>query len=1092
MATYRLVRKLAAGGMAEVFLAKVVGAEGFEKPVAVKRILPSLVQDQEFVELFLREAKLTVSLQHANVVQVFDLGCSRGQYYMVMEFVDGENLRALQRAAAAQQVPMGLREVCFIVQQVAEGLAYAHEKLDSAGRPLNIIHRDINPSNVMVAVSGEVKLADFGIAKAANVQSGTQVGVVKGKVGYLAPEQVRGGAVDQRADLFLLGLLLYELLSGQQLFSGPDYFQILRSISTFDVKTVVPVPGVPAPLWSIVARALAPDPVARFQRARDVSDALQNFLFDHRLRVGPQDVARLFARCFPERGSSLEGGAPVESRGEEIRLGAEGASPPAGSHALPMRSPTRTELPRPVPQMQTPPQMSGTREHVAASAVVGTKTVAIRTNTRPELQRPAVSSSLNMATGVEPGRRLTPVPLPQQPAVEVSRRISLPTRSNSAGTHPALPTRVNTGVTHSVLPPRSSSASSQIAQLAALRPRPSVRRRLGELLLLAGKISEAQLLGMLERQRREGGKLGERLVAEGIVSDEDVVSAISEQLGLPFIAEHQLRTLPVPTPLLSLLPLEHAERFEAVPLTLQGKELICAMREPQNLERLDELQFRTGYAVRGILASEGAIRRTIGRFYRGEEAPVGPEWNNLMKVSPSEVQQGVTPFADKHTRTRERVLDEEAFTASHSQAEPQTATQLVPQPAPQPVAQPAPQAPAPAPMPTRAPPRSLARTLLVVADDAEQRDAAVRLFSRQGVAAAGSSSAEAERAVALGGIEVALIAGDTMTDTPALVARLMTAAPTMEVRVLPSLAEALGGEAGPLGRAARLHARVLDAALAALGGAGVQGAALAKLARRVAIRLGAGRAEAERASAAAYATACAARLEGKERFARPSCEAVRAVLGRDAGELASLVGVCAEDNTPAANAGRGTLALTAATALMEVLGTDSPTPDAASRALVKLREEGRVPPNALEALAAEVAELVLGDSASNTVVLAEPDPARSATLQARFLADGVRVLLADSAARARQLLAQGAHALVMAANLPDSQGAALTVSLRGEATTAELPIFVLAPPEDPGLVEAGLDAGADDVLTYPVNPDVLAAKVRRALQPRRSLAVAAS
>ena len=123
MATYRLIRKLAAGGMAEVFLAKVMGAEGFEKPVAVKRILPSMAQDREFVELFLREAKLTVCLQHANVVQVFDLGALESQYYMVMEFVEGENLRALQRGGAAHGVPLGLREVCFIVQQVTEGLA---------------------------------------------------------------------------------------------------------------------------------------------------------------------------------------------------------------------------------------------------------------------------------------------------------------------------------------------------------------------------------------------------------------------------------------------------------------------------------------------------------------------------------------------------------------------------------------------------------------------------------------------------------------------------------------------------------------------------------------------------------------------------------------------------------------------------------------------------------------------------------------------------------------------------------------------------------------------------------------------------------
>ncbi len=176
---------------------------------------------------------------------------------------------------------------------------------------------------------------------------------------------------------------------------------------------------------------------------------------------------------------------------------------------------------------------------------------------------------------------------------------------------------------------------------------------------------------------------------------------------------------------------------------------------------------------------------------------------------------------------------------------------------------------------------------------------------------------------------------------------------------------------------------------------------------------------------------------------------------------------------------------------MEALGKGPPTPDEASRALVRLREEGHVPATALEALAAEVAELVLGDSTSPTIVLAEPDPARSATLQARFLADGVRVLLADSAARVQELLSGSASALVLGSHLPDGEAAALTRLLRSAAPTAQLPIFVLAPPEHPGVVEAGLDAGADDVLTYPVNPDVLAAKVRRALQSRRSLTAVA-
>ena len=184
------------------------------------------------------------------------------------------------------------------------------------------------------------------------------------------------------------------------------------------------------------------------------------------------------------------------------------------------------------------------------------------------------------------------------------------------------------------------------------------------------------------------------------------------------------------------------------------------------------------------------------------------------------------------------------------------------------------------------------------------------------------------------------------------------------------------------------------------------------------------------------------------------------------------------------NASRAALALAAAMALMEVLGTASPTPDAASsRARPKLREDGQVPANALEALAAEVAELVLGDSASHTLVLAEPDPARSATLQARFLADGMPGAAGRLDGARPRAAGGGEPGAGGGLALPDGEAAALTRSLRAEAPTAELPIFILAPPEDPGLVEAGLDAGADDVLTYPVNPDVLAAKLRRALQP---------
>ena len=997
MATYRLIRKLAAGGMAEVFLAKVVGAEGFEKPVAVKRILPSMAQDREFIELFLREAKLTVCLQHANVVQVFDLGSRDGQYYMVMEFVEGENLRAVQRGALVSQVPLGLREVCFIVQQVTEGLAYAHGRMDAAGRPLNIIHRDINPSNVMVASSGEVKLADFGIAKAANAQSGTQVGVVKGKAGYLAPEQVKGADVDQRADLFLIGLLLYELLAGRQLFGGADYFQTLRDIAQFDVKGLVPVPGVPAALWSIVTRALAPEPAARFHRARDISDALQNFLFDHRLRVGPQDVSALFGRCFPLRRSPLEGS--TESRGEEIRLGSD------------------TGLQRPAPltsERLRPPFLGGSRPSMPGAA---SRQVTESHRALPALVVPA-------------GSRAATTPLPLGP------------RPGASGTSPVLgvPTRV-------------------------MRP---TRRKLGEMLLGCGKLSEAQLHDALERQKRSGGLLGELLIEQGLVSDEDVVRALSGQADIPFVSDESLRTMPVPATLLSLLPVEKAERLDVVPVAQHAKELVCAMREPRDLARLDELKFITGCPVRGIYATGGAIRQAIGRFYRGEDFDKLEDWLPIVvgaEVSPSEPE-----------RSRERMLDASSFESS-----PPVAT--LPRPAPV-----TPRVAAP-----RCVPASLARIMLVVSDDVELREAAVRLLSCQGVAVAGSGAADVEKAVALGGTEVALVAADTVPDAGALVTRLMAVAPGVEVRVLPSLAEALGGEAGPLGHAVRLHARVVDAALAALGGVGVQGAVLARLARRVALRMGAGRAEAERASAVAYALALAAHQESQGGFTRPSCEALRAILGRDAGELAGLIGAITRDAPPLPEtAGKAALALAATVALFEAVGPTMLSATAASHSLVRLRVQGQLPAAALEALSAEVMELVLGEGAAHTVVLAEPNVARASALQARFLADGVRVVLADSAAHAQVLLAQGSQALVVASCLPDGDGATLTRSLRSNEALASLPIFVLAPAEDPRLVEAGLDAGADDVLTYPINPDVLAAKLRRALQPRRAMPTALS
>ncbi|HET9452111.1 MAG TPA: serine/threonine-protein kinase, partial [Aggregicoccus sp.] len=325
MATYRLIRRLATGGMAEVFLAMEQGAQGVERPVALKRLLPALAQERELVALFLREAELTLALRHEHLVQTLALGEHAGLPFMVLELVDGENLRTLQEAAHARGVALGLGEACLVVQQVAEGLAHAHACTDGEGAPLHLVHRDVNPANVLLSAAGEVKLTDFGIAKVANAQGSTQLGRVKGKSGYVSPEQILRGELDQRSDVFLLGLLLHELLAGRPLFAAPDYFVALRAIAHFDVQALPPLPGVPEALWQLVTRALAPDPAARFQRAQELADALRAFLAVHAPGVGRRELAALFGRVFPARRSPLALG---EDPGVEQPSGVD---PPLGA-----------------------------------------------------------------------------------------------------------------------------------------------------------------------------------------------------------------------------------------------------------------------------------------------------------------------------------------------------------------------------------------------------------------------------------------------------------------------------------------------------------------------------------------------------------------------------------------------------------------------------------------------------------------------------------------------------------------------------------------------------------------------------------------
>ncbi|RYZ78767.1 MAG: serine/threonine protein kinase, partial [Proteobacteria bacterium] len=214
---YLLLEKLASGGMAEVYLAKSVGAVGVNKFVAVKRILPQYSQSREYIDMFKEEAKIAVNLNHGNVVSIYDFGVEHEQFYLVMEYVEGRNLRQIINEMKKSNVQFSTDQIVFIMKEVAAGLDHAHRCIDgSTGRPLNITHRDMSPQNIMVSFEGETKIIDFGIAKAETQVEATKAGTLKGKFGYMSPEQADGMPIDLRTDIFSLGIVLWELLANDR------------------------------------------------------------------------------------------------------------------------------------------------------------------------------------------------------------------------------------------------------------------------------------------------------------------------------------------------------------------------------------------------------------------------------------------------------------------------------------------------------------------------------------------------------------------------------------------------------------------------------------------------------------------------------------------------------------------------------------------------------------------------------------------------------------------------------------------------------------------------------------------------------------
>ncbi len=367
---YYLLDRINVGGMAEVFRAKAYGVEGFERLLAVKRILPNIAEDKEFISMFIDEAKIAVQLQHANICQIFDLGKVEESYFIALEFVAGKDLRALfdrcKQRPEGGSVTMPVAQACFVTMKMCEGLDYAHNKKDQSGKDLHLVHRDVSPQNIIVSYDGEVKLIDFGIAKSVGKASKTQAGILKGKFGYMSPEQVRGLPLDRRSDVFSVGIVLYELLTGERLFTGETDFSTLEKVrnveilppSTYNRK-------IPDELERIVLKALAKDVEDRYQNAIDLHDDLQAFMYTAGEFYSRKDLAAWMKKTFAK-----------EMAEEAQRLDQYPQMPPLPSVPASRPSAGRPAVPPPPPALEVvtsappPPLRSGGNGRAAAAVAV--------------------------------------------------------------------------------------------------------------------------------------------------------------------------------------------------------------------------------------------------------------------------------------------------------------------------------------------------------------------------------------------------------------------------------------------------------------------------------------------------------------------------------------------------------------------------------------------------------------------------------------------------------------------------------------------------------------------------------------------------
>lgn len=296
---YILTKKIAQGGMAELYLAKYIREDGFKRIVAIKKILPHLAQNPDFLKMFIREARLAAMLQHPNIVQIFDLIKSHGLSFIAMEYIDGKNLAEIM-ANEKKGLPIDIS--IFIIQKISSGLYYSHTKKNAdTNEPLNIVHRDITPQNILISFKGEVKISDFGISKARSEPSFTQAGVLKGKLSYLSPEQALGKEADHQADLYALGIIFYEILSGKRLYRFKNALEACTLLPKTKVTPIIELRSdIPKGLNDIVMKCLEKDKAARYQSGKEIYIDLTNLRKQLNISYDESNLAEFMTQRFKE------------------------------------------------------------------------------------------------------------------------------------------------------------------------------------------------------------------------------------------------------------------------------------------------------------------------------------------------------------------------------------------------------------------------------------------------------------------------------------------------------------------------------------------------------------------------------------------------------------------------------------------------------------------------------------------------------------------------------------------------------------------------------------------------------------------------